>query len=111
MRVYDLLFTDGKSCRHIVPDPQPTEAEELRITQMIFCGRLAAMTRIIAPPPDKLPWKRVANDRWEMPGFTLYRCEDQSKGKWCLAFLDRTIYANESADISAAVRNNWANVV
>ena len=111
MLIFDLEFTDGKVCRYLCPNPEATEQDERKSLEAIFCGRLAAMTRIIAPPPDKLPWKRVANDRWEMPGFTLYRCEDQSEGKWCLAFLDRTIYANESADISAAVRNNWANIV
>lgn len=110
MHIYQLEFTDGRSCTHIIPRPDCSQEEEISSTRAIFCGRLASMVRIIAPPPEKLPWKRMANDRWEIPGFTLYRCTDESKGKWCLAFLDKTVYAKESAEVSAVVRSNWANV-
>lgn len=110
MLIFDLKFIDGKACRYLCPDPEATEATERASLEAIFCGRLTSMARIIAPPPEKLPWKRMANDRWEMSGFKLYRCADESKGKWCLAFLDKTVYAKESAEVSAVVRSNWANV-
>lgn len=105
MRIYDLTFTDGKQCRHIVPQPQDTEEEELRITQSIFCGRLASMVRIIAPPPEKLPWKRVANDRWEMHSFVLTRI---SAGWFYLLWPDGSTEGDRE-HVSAAVRLNWAN--
>lgn len=75
MHIYDLSFTDGKVCRHIVPQPQETEEEELRITQAIFCGRLRSMERIIAPPPAKLPWEQQAKGLWTLGLFVLRRLD------------------------------------
>lgn len=69
MLIFDLQFNDGKRCRYLCPDPDATESSELNGLQAMFCGRLASMTRIIAPPPEKLPWKRVAADRWELHKF------------------------------------------
>lgn len=107
MKIYDLQFTNGKQCRHIVPQPQDTEEEELRITQAIFCGRLASMTRIIAPPPEKLPWKRMANDRWELNLFELKRAGIGSEKEFILTWPGGILSSKDKDAISAAVRSNW----
>lgn len=107
MKIYDLHFTDGKQCRHIVPNPQDTEEEELRITQAIFCGRLASMVRIITPPPEKLPWKRVANDRWELNLFELKRAGIGSEKEFVLTWPGGILSSKDKDEISAAVRANW----
>lgn len=103
MKIYDLQFTDGKQCRHIVPQPQDTEEEELRITQAIFCGRLASMVRIIAPPPEKLPWKRKHATLWTLGLFALSRMPD---GSFHCFWPGGEVTGDKDA-ISAAVRSNW----
>lgn len=107
MKIYDLTFSDGKQCRHIVPQPQDTEQDELRITQAIFCGRLASMVRIIAPPPEKLPWKRTAEDRWELNLFELRRAGVGSEKEFVLTWPGGVLASKSKDDISAAVRLNW----
>lgn len=103
MKIYDLTFTNGKQCRHIVPQPQDTEEEELRITQAIFCGRLASMTRIIATPPEKLPWKPVKNGLWRCNLFVLKKLDDGSFN----CFWPGGEVTGDKDAISAAVRSNW----
>lgn len=103
MKIYDLTFTDGKQCRHIVPQPQDTEEEELRITQAIFCGRLASMVRIIAPPPERLPW-RFKGSHWSIGSFVLTRAgKDLFRCEWP----GGSVTASAEV-ISAAVRTNWS---
>lgn len=103
MRIYDLTFTDGRSCRHIVPEPQKTEEEEFRITAIIFCGRLASMTRIIAPPPDKLPWKQQKKGLWTLGLFSLKRLDS---GEFECSWPGNSFTGNKDA-VFATVRLNW----
>lgn len=59
MKVFDLDFTDGKRCRCIVMEPLDDEDADKKGVQSIFHpGYVTGMRRIIAPPPEKLPWKR-----------------------------------------------------
>lgn len=104
MKIYDLIFTDGKQCRHIVPQPQDTEEEELRITQAIFCGRLASMVRIIAPPPEKLPWKR-SGKAWKLHNFDLMK--NTENGEFILSWPGGALVSKDKDAISAAARSNW----
>ncbi|MNP07705.1 hypothetical protein D3C76_997430 [compost metagenome] len=110
MRIYDLEFTDGKQCRHIVPQPQATEEEELRITQAIFCGRLKSMIRIIAPPPERLPWKRDG-DGWRLGDFVLTKRfdEEDQKTRFLLKWPGNELGSYDKEAISTAVRQNWAH--
>lgn len=103
MKIYDLEFTDGRTCRHIVPEPQDTEEEEFRITQAIFCGRLESMVRIIAPPPEKLPWKRDG-EFLRLGAFALIRLGD---GQFKCFWPGGEVTGGKDT-ISAAVRANWA---
>ena len=110
MLIFDLKFTDGKSCRYLCPDPEAIEASELRDLESMFCGRLASMTRIIAPPPEKLPWKRVANDRWELHNFKLRRRFDEEcqAMRFILSWPGNEFAAYDKESISAAVRDHWS---
>lgn len=110
MRIFDLSFSDGRTCRVIDPDPEGSAEESLRGYQSMFQpGYLVGMVQVVAPPPTKLPWKRVANDRWELNGFKLRRCKDDPDGSkvWCLNYADQTLYATSKDDISTAVREHW----
>lgn len=110
MKIFDLSFADSKSCRVIDPEPIEDESESLRSYQAMFQpGYLVSMEQVIAPPPEKLPWKRVANDRWELAGFKLRKCDDDPDGSkvWCLSYADQILYANDKDVISSAVRENW----
>ena len=107
MKIYDLTFTDGKQCRHIVPDPQDTEEEEFRITQSIFCGRLKSMERIVTPPPTKLPWQQQKKGLWTLGLFVLKRLDaDNFHCSWpgCEVIGDKDA-------ISATVRLRWSEGV
>lgn len=103
MLIFDLKFSDGKACRYLCPDPDATEETERAALEAIFCGRLASMARIIAPPPEKLPWKRVANDRWELNRFVLTRI---SAGYFYLLWPDGSTEGDRD-HVSSAVRLNW----
>lgn len=109
MLIFDLKFTDGKACRYLCPDPDASEQAERAALEAIFCGRLASMVRIIAPPPERLPWRRIANDTWDLYGFKLRKCADNSDGEkvWCLIFLDQEQYLCGRDAVSAAVRLHW----
>lgn len=103
MLIFDLTFTDGKACRYLCPDPEASEQTERASLEAIFCGRLASMVRIITPPPERLPWRRVANDRWELNRFMLTRI---SAGYFYLLWPDGSTEGDRE-HVSAAVRQNW----
>lgn len=108
MNFYDLKFTDGKTGRCIVMEPDADPAVDVAGVHSIFhYGYLATMTRVIAPPPTKLPWKRVANDRWELHRFVLTRV---SAGHFYLTWPNGSTEGDKD-HVSAAVRENWANGV
>lgn len=107
MLIFDLKFTDGKACRYLCPDPEATEQTERAALEAIFCGRLASMARIIALPPEKLPWKRQAEALWTIDNgeriFALSRLP--SGGFHC--FWPGGEVTGDKDVISAAVRSNW----
>lgn len=103
MLIYDLTFTDGKQCRHIVPEPQDTEEEEFRITQAIFCGRLKSMERIITPPPTKLPWQQQKKGLWTLGLFVLKRLDAETFH----CFWPGGEVTGDKDEVSATVRLNW----
>lgn len=103
MHIFDLTFTDGKKCRYLSPEPEATEEAERAGLAAMFCGRLASMVRIIAPPPEKLPWRRVANDRWQLHNFTLTRV----RAGWFYLLWPDGSTEGEKDHVSAAVREKW----
>lgn len=104
MHIYDLTFTDGKTCRCIIPEPE-SEAQELASMQAMFGGdRLKSMTRIVAPPPEKLPWKR-SGDKWVLHRFELRKLESgYFRCEWPGGSIE-----GGGEEISAGVRANWAD--
>lgn len=104
MLIFDLTFTDGKACRYLCPDPEATEATERGSLEAIFCGRLASMVRIIAPPPEKLPWKRQHATLWTLGLFALSRLPN---GEFHCFWPGGEVTGGKD-EISAAVRENWA---
>lgn len=104
MRIYDLSFIDGKSCRVIDPDPDENEAESLRSYQAMFQpGYLVDMERIIAPPPAKLPWQQQKKGLWTLGLFILRRLEaDIFHCSWP----GNEVTGDKDA-ISATVRLRW----
>lgn len=105
MKIYDLEFTDGKRCRYIAAQPEDSEQEELQGLRDMFCGRLVSMTRIIAPAPTKLPWKRDGSV-WRIAGFTLSKRGDKFHCEWPGGEI-----VGGKDEVSAAVRESWQNVV
>lgn len=104
MHVYDFTFADGKSCRVIDPNPGDDPAESLRGFQAIFKpGYLVDMTRIIAPPPERLPWIRQSNTVWTCALFVLERLE---AGVLRCTWPGGEVVGDRD-EVSAAVRINW----
>lgn len=107
MNFYDLEFTDGKTGRCIVMEPDADPAVDVAGVHSIFRdGYLSRMTRVIGAPPAKLPWKRVANDRWELHRFILRKDGDL----WRLSWPGGGVYGDKE-QVSQAVRENWVNGV
>lgn len=104
MLIFDLKFTDGKACRYLCPDPEATEQTERAALEAIFCGRLASMVRIIAPPPERLPWKRYGKT-WKLHNFDLMK--NTENGEFILSWPGGSLVSKERDAISAAVRLNW----
>lgn len=105
MLIFDLTFTDGKACRYLCPDPEANETAERAGLEAIFCGRLASMTRIIAPPPEKLPWKQQKKGLWTLGLFSLKRLDD---GEFECSWPGNSFTGNKDA-VSATVRQNWSH--
>ena len=104
MNFYDLTFADGKTGRCIIMEPEEDPAIDVAGVHSIFApGYLVTMDRVIAPPPARLPWKRVANDRWELHRFTLTRI---SAGYFYLTWPDGSTEGGKD-HVSATVRENW----
>ena len=103
MLIFDLQFIDGKSCRYLSPEPEATEEEERAGLQAMFCGRLASMVRIIAPPPERLPWKAERKGLWTLGLFILERMDAETfKCTWPGG---EVVGAKD--EISASVRLHW----
>jgi len=107
MLIFDLEFTDGKRCRYLCPDPYATVESERADLEAMFCGRLASMVRIIAPPPEKLPWEVAGYGEWRLGLFKLKRSGLGSEKEFKLEWPGGSISSNNKDEISAAVRLNW----
>lgn len=107
LKVFDLQFSDGKRCRCISMDPDPDEAVERSNVESIFHqGYVTGMQRIVAPPPEKLPWKREG-DVWRLHRFELRKFES---GSFRCEWPGGSIEGGKDA-ISSAVREHWSEGV
>lgn len=107
MLIFDLTFTDGKSCRYLCPDPESTEQTERAALEAIFCGRLSSMVRIIVPPPEKLPWKRQTESLWTIDnGERIFSLARLPSGEFHCLWPGGEVIGGKD-DISSAVRDNW----
>ena len=104
MKIFDLSFIDGKTCRVIDPSPDDDEGESLRSYQAMFRpGYLVGMHRVISPPPAKLPWVRQTNTLWTLNLFALSRLgPDEFHCFWPGGEV-----TGDKDEISAAVRIHW----
>jgi len=103
MKIFDLSFTDGKSCRVIDPDPEGNAEESLRGYQSMFQpGYLVGLVQVIAPPPDRLPWRRDG-EFWRIGAFVLVRLD----GGGFKCFWPGGDVTGDKDAISDAVRENW----
>lgn len=107
MLIFDLNFTDGKACRYLCPDPEASEQTERAGLEAMFCGRLASMVRIIAPPPEKLSWRRQAESLWTIDnGERIFALSRLPSGEFH-CFWPGGEATGGKDDISSAVRENW----
>jgi hypothetical protein len=105
MHIYDLSFSDGKTCRVIDPDPDEDAAESLRSYKMMFKpGYLVGMERIISPPPTKLPWQQQKKGLWTLGLFVLKRLDAETFH----CFWPGSEVIGDKEEISATVRLRWA---
>lgn len=105
MKIFDLSFSDGKSCRVIDPHPDEDEAGSLRSYQAMFQpGYLVSMDRAISPPPAKLPWQQQAKGLWTLGLFVLKRMNAETFH----CFWPGGEVAGDKDEISATVRLHWA---
>lgn len=102
MHIYDLKFSDGKSCRSIVMEPT-TEAEDCAgITRIFADGYLVSLERIVPPIPDKLLWRRDSRV-WRLHRFELGRL---AAGSFRVTWPDGSCEGDAEA-VKQAVRDNW----
>lgn len=107
MKVFDLDFIDGKFCRCIVMEPLDDEDADKKGVQSIFHpGYVTGMRRIIAPPPEKLPWKR-SGDVWHLHRFELRKLYEF---RFALSWPGGSLEGSKE-EISAAVRRHWSEAV
>lgn len=89
-------------------EPDPDEQVERANVESIFHpGYVTGMRRIIAPPPEKLPWKRESGDTWSLNGFQLKRSGIGSEKEFVLTWPGGILASKCKNEISAAVRENW----
>jgi hypothetical protein len=107
MKIFDLTFSDGRTCRVIDPDPIEDADESLRSYQAVFKpGYLVGMQRIVAPPPEKLPWSRTA-DGWAIGAFALTSKGVGSEKEFVLTWPGGILASKSKEEVSAAVRLHW----
>jgi hypothetical protein len=107
LKVFDLQFSDGKRCRCIIPEPESDESELSNLKGMFGSDRLESMSRIVAPPPEKLPWKKVGS-HWEIGQFKLRKCAPDPDGLqvWCLDYPGVSAYL-DAKGVADTVRREW----
>lgn len=104
MKVFDLSFTDGKSCRCIVLEESADDPEEERQLRNNFHpGYVATVARVMPPPPTKIPWKRQHKTMWTCGLFALSKLD--SGDFHC--FWPGGEVTGDKAAVSKAVRENW----
>lgn len=78
MQIYELKFSDGKSCTCLIPDPLDSdEANENDLRGIFQPGYMVAADRVIPRPPTKLPWKQARKGVWTLGLFVLKRLEPE----------------------------------
>lgn len=104
MNFYDLTFSDGKTGRCIVMEPDADPAVDVAGVHSIFHdGYLASMTRVIGDPPARLPWKRDGQ-AWRLGSFELIKLDG---GRFRVTWPNGSEEGGKD-EISAAVRENWS---
>jgi len=104
MKIFDLSFSDGKTCRVIDPNPEEDETLSLCSYQAMFKpGYLVSMDRAISPPPAKLPWQQQAKGLWTLGLFVLKRLDVETFH----CFWPGGEVTGDKDEVSATVRLHW----
>ena len=89
-------------------EPDPDEQVERSNVESIFHpGYVTEMRRIVAPPPEKLPWKRQSTNLWTLGLFALSKLPD---GSFHCYWPGGEVIGDKDV-ISSAVREHWAEGV
>lgn len=104
MQIFELKFSDGKTCTCLIPEPLESDAENERDLNAIFQpGYMLSAERVIPKPPTKLPWVRQTNTLWTLHLFALSRLgPDEFHCFWPGGEV-----TGDKDEISAAVRLHW----
>lgn len=104
MKVFDLKFSDGKSCRCIVLEsPASDQEEERQLRNSFHQGYLESVTRVMPKAPAKIPWKRQHKTMWTCGLFTLSKLES---GEFHCFWPGGEVTGGKDL-VSSAVRENW----
>lgn len=104
MKVFDLKFTDGRTCRAIALETEPTDQADIdSLIRKFGADRVTSVERVFPTPPARLPWERQSNSVWTLGLFVLTRVE---AGVMSLTWPDGELVGDKE-EISAVVRMNW----
>lgn len=104
MKVFDLKFNDGRTCRAIALETEPTDQADIdSLIRKFGADRVTSVQRVFPPPPARLPWERQSNSVWTLGLFILTRVE---AGVMRLNWPDGELVGDKE-EISATVRMNW----
>ena len=104
MQIFELKFSDGKSCTCLIPDPLDSDdANENDLRGIFQPGYMVAADRVIPRPPTKLPWIRQSKTLWTLNLFALSRLPS---GEFHCFWPGGEVTGGKD-EISAAVRLHW----
>lgn len=105
MQIFNLKFSDGKSCTCLIPEPLDSdEANERDLGGNFQPGYMLSADRVIPKPPTKLPWKQQKRGLWTLGLFVLKRL-DADKFH---CFWPGGEVTGDKEEISATIRLRWA---
>ena len=93
-------------------EPLEDENDDKKGVQSIFHpGYVTGMRRIIAPPPEKLPWKRQTESLWTIDnGERIFALSRLPSGEFHCFWPGGEVTGGKDA-ISSAVREHWSEGV
>lgn len=89
------------------PDPDD-QVERASVSSIFHPGYVTDMRRIVAPPPEKLPWKRNAANLWSIDnGGRIFALSKLPSGEFHCFWPGGEVTGGRDV-ISSAVREHWS---